>query len=726
MESTKILTDYYQMTKRGSINQIISRIKSSSQEKQTNYLASSTPSSRKGSIKSIKIQTPASNITNNSSKKRDSKQTAKNTPFTPVKITPKFQQPFMIQNLGTIRTRLNSGKLQTPLVNPQIQTQDKNQQGKVLQQNSLFRNSSMIFDQGIKCTTQRSGEYQMKPTNYTVSTDVTQRNHLSQDTTTTNKRQANQREDQYATTFSVIGEKRSIRQATQLSVPPISHGMKGVKGHCQSQSSLLQAAESTYKRAFKTPERVFLEDQRSGQLKVFKQVRDEDLFPGIYNNTQFSLINLNFYHKQRECDYETDIDSLQKAKEILRKDLMDALDFFVKKDPLITVESQYMTMHTEEQEVSSHHTHTLKSLDVKDINDLKSRQKGNLISDQWTVKSGTDSNSNYLFTSVERVDDYTKVEQKRSKKSNFKTFDMSKLTKAQQITKNQSSSQKQKLVASPQKQKNLSTIIGNEIQNSRSKHTSMIKSSRTDKHMRTGSNQTDEVKTGTINRSSERTFSPQSRESSIVKDLEYIIKNGYRSKKDVLWDSVATKNNHMATKPFQTGLRNTSNLMTKIVKHITLDMTSANSSQRSSFARDSSNGSRSYRDQLGYQKRQGSQLPNLPSNARTLDVAQPKIALTIPKSRGLRDLKAEIMKSSNVFKGSERAEVSRLQLRSQENSMVSRESLLSPKASLGQAIYTHFTQLNDKDVDQQFGKPKTSTHVNSRRLKMFYTTQIQL
>lgn len=38
------------------------------------------------------------------------------------------------------------------------------------------------------------------------------------------------------------------------------------------------------RKYFKTPEKVFLEDQRTGQIKVFKVVSDEDTFPGIYKN----------------------------------------------------------------------------------------------------------------------------------------------------------------------------------------------------------------------------------------------------------------------------------------------------------------------------------------------------------------------------------------------------------------------------------------------------------
>lgn len=30
----------------------------------------------------------------------------------------------------------------------------------------------------------------------------------------------------------------------------------------------------------------------------------------------------------QECDYETDLESIQKAKEVLKKDLLEALDFF--------------------------------------------------------------------------------------------------------------------------------------------------------------------------------------------------------------------------------------------------------------------------------------------------------------------------------------------------------------------------------------------------------------
>lgn len=46
---------------------------------------------------------------------------------------------------------------------------------------------------------------------------------------------------------------------------------------------------------------------------------------------------INILMVMQECDYETDLESLIKAREILRKDFNDALDFYVKRDPLVLV-----------------------------------------------------------------------------------------------------------------------------------------------------------------------------------------------------------------------------------------------------------------------------------------------------------------------------------------------------------------------------------------------------
>jgi len=105
----------------------------------------------------------------------------------------------------------------------------------------------------------------------------------------------------------------------------------------------------------------------------------------------------------------------------------------------MTEGSHGLTLPTE-QDGLSHHTQTLKSLDVKDINQDKSRQKDNFKSGQWILNSGTDNDSNYLFTSVERVND--EVNQGSNHKSNYKAYDMAKPQKVSLFNKNLSSNKK--------------------------------------------------------------------------------------------------------------------------------------------------------------------------------------------------------------------------------------------------------------------------------------------
>jgi hypothetical protein len=49
------------------------------------------------------------------------------------------------------------------------------------------------------------------------------------------------------------------------------------------------------RRVFKSPDKIFLEDQRKGTIRMFRMVKDEETFPEIYANPHFQLINLNVY-----------------------------------------------------------------------------------------------------------------------------------------------------------------------------------------------------------------------------------------------------------------------------------------------------------------------------------------------------------------------------------------------------------------------------------------------
>lgn len=45
----------------------------------------------------------------------------------------------------------------------------------------------------------------------------------------------------------------------------------------------------------------------------------------------------------QECDYDTDKESIEKAKKMLNKDLVDTLDFFITKEPLLLVSNVKLT-----------------------------------------------------------------------------------------------------------------------------------------------------------------------------------------------------------------------------------------------------------------------------------------------------------------------------------------------------------------------------------------------
>lgn len=86
-------------------------------------------------------------------------------------------------------------------------------------------------------------------------------------------------------------------------------------------------------------QRLFLEDQRTCKLKVFNLYKDEELFPLVKEEPTFKTVNSGIFEKEKECDYETDRECIMRAKEFLNKDLIEAMEYFVKGDPLILIDN---------------------------------------------------------------------------------------------------------------------------------------------------------------------------------------------------------------------------------------------------------------------------------------------------------------------------------------------------------------------------------------------------
>lgn len=83
-----------------------------------------------------------------------------------------------------------------------------------------------------------------------------------------------------------VGEKRPARQLNALSQQPRDNkGFKEPRIHLSVNN----------RRNFKSPDKIFLEDQSKGTIRVFRMVKDEETFPEIYADPQFQLINLNIY-----------------------------------------------------------------------------------------------------------------------------------------------------------------------------------------------------------------------------------------------------------------------------------------------------------------------------------------------------------------------------------------------------------------------------------------------
>ena len=81
-----------------------------------------------------------------------------------------------------------------------------------------------------------------------------------------------------------------------------------------------------------------LVDKRTGTKAKYKLYKDHDLeflrpkTPGAKQIIQFKMKDLEL-----EYDYDTDEDQLKAARGMLMKENLDAVEYFVKEDPLILV-----------------------------------------------------------------------------------------------------------------------------------------------------------------------------------------------------------------------------------------------------------------------------------------------------------------------------------------------------------------------------------------------------
>ena len=88
------------------------------------------------------------------------------------------------------------------------------------------------------------------------------------------------------------------------------------------------------------PYKVFhLYDKKTSKRRMYKLYKDHDLEflrPGGSQGSK-EILAFNMKKLELEYDYDTDEDQLFAAKRMLTKENIDAVEYFVKEDPLILV-----------------------------------------------------------------------------------------------------------------------------------------------------------------------------------------------------------------------------------------------------------------------------------------------------------------------------------------------------------------------------------------------------
>ena len=74
-------------------------------------------------------------------------------------------------------------------------------------------------------------------------------------------------------------------------------------------------------------------------MRAFNVYKDEAIFPKVYSEKAFQMITNEIFSKDKECDYDTDKDCVKSVRAFLLRDLSEALDFYVKDDPLMLIDN---------------------------------------------------------------------------------------------------------------------------------------------------------------------------------------------------------------------------------------------------------------------------------------------------------------------------------------------------------------------------------------------------
>lgn len=89
--------------------------------------------------------------------------------------------------------------------------------------------------------------------------------------------------------------------------------------------------------AVAVPRKIFLEDQRSSLLKEFPCVCDEEVFEQLYTNPNFFTVNRSMLKQNIEADFDTDVEQIARANEMMRNELIESISYCVTQDPYTLV-----------------------------------------------------------------------------------------------------------------------------------------------------------------------------------------------------------------------------------------------------------------------------------------------------------------------------------------------------------------------------------------------------
>ena len=85
------------------------------------------------------------------------------------------------------------------------------------------------------------------------------------------------------------------------------------------------------------PKKIFLEDQKTSDLKEFRCVSDEEVFEHLYTSPNFFTVNRSMLKQNIEADFETDEEQIARANEMMRNELIESISYCVTQDPYTLV-----------------------------------------------------------------------------------------------------------------------------------------------------------------------------------------------------------------------------------------------------------------------------------------------------------------------------------------------------------------------------------------------------